>query len=70
MKMTPRLLYRLPVARRHRVAACIDMPGPPCWHAACGWCRAQSRATLTRRSHADAVSWLARHLRDEHGTTL
>lgn len=75
MKTTGRLIYRPPgpgVLTQHRVGACVDTPGPPCWHAACGWCTATSytRSTAHPRSHADVMSWLAVHVRDEHGTAL
>lgn len=70
MKDTDPLLYRPRLTQRHRVAACRDMPGPPCWHGACGLCRATSPRIVARRSHAAVVAWLAAHVRDAHGATL
>lgn len=74
MKTDTPLLYR-PVemsSGRHIVAACRDIPSQPCWHATCGTCRMEDEPDKPWQAttHADAVAWLARHLRDKHGAAL
>jgi hypothetical protein len=65
--VTTPLLYR-PLAGRHVVAACTDIPSRPCWHAACGTCGLEVEPDYPwhAMSYAEAAARLTVHVAMSH----